>query len=156
MCTFLFGDSMKNNKYFDLAYEEALIAYNNGEVPVGCVIVKNGEILAKTHNRKIELNSVLGHAELLAINEVSSKLNNWRLIDCDIYITLDPCIMCASAIKQARISNVYTGTNNFNSSKELLNEIFNTKDINDKVNFYSDLDHDRCSLLLKNFFKERR
>lgn len=156
MCTFLFGDSMKNNKYFDLAYEEALIAYNNGEVPVGCVIVKNGEILAKTHNRKIELNSVLGHAELLAINEVSSKLNNWRLIDCDIYITLDPCIMCASAIKQARITNVYTGTNNFNSSKELLNEIFNTKDINDKVNFYSDLDHDRCSLLLKNFFKERR
>ena len=156
MCTFLFGDSMKNRKYFDLAYEEALIAYNNGEVPVGCVIVKNGEILAKTHNRKIELNSVLGHAELLAINEVSSKLNNWRLIDCDIYITLDPCIMCASAIKQARISNVYTGTNNFNSSKELLNEIFNTKDINDKVNFYSDLDHDRCSLLLKNFFKERR
>ena len=156
MCTFLFGDSMKNNKYFDLAYEEALIAYNNGEVPVGCVIVKNGEILAKTHNRKIELNSVLGHAELLAINEVSLELNNWRLIDCDIYITLDPCIMCASAIKQARISNVYTGTNNFNSSKELLNEIFNTKDINDKVNFYSDLDHDRCSLLLKNFFKERR
>ena len=156
MCTFLFGDSMKNRKYFDLAYEEALIAYNNGEVPVGCVIVKNGEILAKTHNRKIELNSVLGHAELLAINEVSSKLNNWRLIDCDIYITLDPCIMCASAIKQARISNVYTGTNNFNSSKELLNEIFNTKDINDKVNFYSDLDHDRCSLLLKKFFKERR
>ena len=156
MCTFLFGDSMKNNKYFDLAYEEALIAYNNGEVPVGCVIVKNGEILAKTHNRKIELNSVLGHAELLAINEVSLKLNNWRLIDCDIYITLDPCIMCASAIKQARISNVYTGTNNFNSSKELLNEIFNTKDKNDKVNFYSDLDHDRCSLLLKNFFKERR
>ena len=156
MCTFLFGDSMKNRKYFDLAYEEALIAYNNGEVPVGCVIVKNGEILAKTHNRKIELNSVLGHAELLAINEVSSKFNNWRLIDCDIYITLDPCMMCASAIKQARISNVYTGTNNFNSSKELLNEIFNTKDINDKVNFYSDLDHDRCSLLLKKFFKERR
>ena len=156
MCTFLFGDIMKDMKYFDIAYEEALIAYNNGEVPVGCVIVKNGEILAKTHNRKIELNSVLGHAELLAINEVSSKLNNWRLIDCDIYITLDPCIMCASAIKQARISNVYTGTNNFNSSKELLNEIFNTKDINDKVNFYSDLDHDRCSLLLKNFFKERR
>ena len=156
MCTFLFGDIMKDMKYFDIAYEEALIAYNNGEVPVGCVIVKNGEILAKTHNRKIELNSVLGHAELLAINEVSSKINNWRLIDCDIYITLDPCIMCASAIKQARISNVYTGTNNFNSSKELLNEIFNTKDINDKVNFYSDLDHDRCSLLLKNFFKERR
>ena len=156
MCTFLFGDFMKNMNFFDIAYEEALIAYNNGEVPVGCVIVKNGEILAKTHNRKIELNSVLGHAELLAINEVSSKLNNWRLIDCDIYITLDPCIMCASAIKQARISNVYTGTNNFNSSKELLNEIFNTKDINDKVNFYSDLDHDRCSLLLKNFFKERR
>lgn len=156
MCTFLFGDSMKNNKYFDLAYEEALIAYNNGEVPVGCVIVKNGEILAKTHNRKIELNSVLGHAELLAINEASSKINNWRLVDCDIYITLDPCIMCASAIKQARISNVYAGTSNFNTSKELLDEIFNTKDNNDKVNFYSELDHDRCSLLLKNFFKERR
>ena len=136
MCTFLFGDSMKNNKYFDLAYEEALIAYNNGEVPVGCVIVKNGEILAKTHNRKDELKSVLGHAELLAIEDASSKLDNWRLLDCDIYITLDPCIMCASAIKQARISNVYTGTNNFNSSKELLNEIFNTKDINAKVNFY--------------------
>lgn len=156
MCTFLFGDFMKNMKYFDLAYEEALIAYNNGEVPVGCVIVRNDEILAKTHNKKDELNSVLGHAELLAIQEASSKINNWRLLDCDIYITLDPCIMCASAIKQARISNVYTGTINPNNSLDILNEIFDSKDINDKVNFYSDLDHDRCSLLLKKFFKERR
>ena len=64
--------------------------------------------------------------------------------------------MCASAIKQARISNVYTGTKNINNIDNLLNEIFDSKDINDKVNFYSDLDHDRCSLLLKKFFKERR
>ena len=106
MCTFLFGDFMKNMNFFDIAYEEALIAYNNGEVPVGCVIVKNGEIIVKAHNRKDELKSVLGHAELLAIEEASSKLDNWRLLDCDIYITLDPCIMCASAIKQARISNI--------------------------------------------------
>lgn len=156
MCTFLFGDFMKNSDYFDIAYEEALIAYYNGEVPVGCVIVKDDEILAKTHNRKDELNSVLGHAELLAIEIASSKLNNWRLLDCDIYITLDPCIMCASAIKQARITNIYTGTKNLYNSDKILDEIFNSKDINDKVNFYSDLDHDRCSLLLKKFFKERR
>ena len=156
MCTFLFGDFMENMDFFDIAYEEALIAYNNGEVPVGCVIVKNNEILAKTHNRKDELKSVLGHAELLAIEEASSKLDNWRLLDCDIYITLDPCIMCASAIKQARISTVYTGTKNINNIDNLLNEIFDSKDINNKVNFYSDLDHDRCSLLLKKFFKERR
>ena len=131
MCTFLFGDFMKNMNFFDLAYEEALIAYNNGEVPVGCVIVKNGEILAKTHNRKDELKSVLGHAELLAIEDASSKLDNWRLLDCDM-------------------------TKNINNIDNLLNEIFDSKDINDKVNFYSDLDHDRCSLLLKKFFKERR
>ena len=128
MCTFLFGDFMENMDFFDIAYEEALIAYNNGEVPVGCVIVKNNEILAKTHNRKDELKSVLGHAELLAIEEASSKLDNWRLLDCDIYITLDPCIMCASAIKQARISNVYTGTKNINNIDNLLNEIFDSKD----------------------------
>ena len=156
MCTFLFGDFMKNMNFFDLAYEEALIAYNNGEVPVGCVIVKNGEIIAKTHNRKDELKSVLGHAELLAIEDASSKLDNWRLLDCDIYITLDPCIMCASAIKQARISNIYTGTKNINNIDNLLNKIFDYKDINDKVIFYSDLYHDRCYIKIKKFFKERR
>ena len=157
MCTFLFGDFMKNMNFFDIAYEEALIAYNNGEVPVGCVIVKDGEVLAKTHNRKDELKSVLGHAELLAIEEASAKLDNWRLLDCDIYITLDPCPMCASAIKQARIKNVYSALNNTDDSYlEIINKIFVGDNTNPSVNFTSNLDVNKSKNLLNSFFKKQR
>ena len=111
MCTFLFGGFM-NNIFFDLALKYAKKASSLGEIPVGAVIVKNNKIINYAYNKKEKNKSVLEHAELIAIRKASKKINNWRLNDCDIYVSLDPCPMCASAIKQARIKNVYSAFNN--------------------------------------------
>ena len=147
------------NKYFmDIAFKEAEMAFLDNEVPVGAVIVKNGEIISKSHNLKEKLNSVLKHAELNVIEEASSKCNNWRLDGCDIYITLEPCPMCASAIKQARISRVFCALSNSDvKNGEIIKNIFGNSDsTNNKVEFYNNLDMDRASEILKKFFEIQR
>ena len=93
-----------------LALEEAEKAREKGEVPVGAVIVKNGEIIAWAHNLKETLKDPTAHAEILAIREACNKLNNWRLHGCEMYVTLEPCPMCAGAILQSRLSKIYIGT----------------------------------------------
>ena len=111
MCTFLLEEKM-NEKYLEIAFNEAEKAYKLNEVPIGAVIVKNNKIISKAHNLKESNMCCIFHAEIIAIKEASKKLNNWRLNDCDIYVTLDPCPMCASAIKQSRIKNVYSANSN--------------------------------------------
>ena len=91
----------------DLAFEEARNAQNRGEVPIGCVIVKNGEIVARAGNRTIADHDPTAHAELLAIRAAAKALGNERLGDCDLYVTLEPCAMCAGAISFARIRRLY-------------------------------------------------
>ncbi len=145
-----------NIKYMDIAYEEALKAFELGEIPVGCVIVYNDEIIARAHNLKENKHCSVDHAEILAIKEASNILNNWRLDGCDIYITLSPCPMCASAIKQARINNIYCGINNDTYDSKMIKNILSTKDNNSVVNIDFDLDKIRCGNLLKKFFKLRR
>ena len=116
---FLFGGNMKN-EFLDLAFYYAEKAFQENEVPIGAVIVKNGEVISFGYNMKEKKCSVLDHAELIAIRKAEEKLQNWRLDDCDLYITLDPCPMCASAIKQARIKNVYSAVSN----SDIQNDIF--------------------------------
>ena len=145
-----------NIKYMDIAYEEALKAFELGEIPVGCVIVYNDEIIARAHNLKENKHCSVDHAEILAIKEASNILNNWRLDGCDIYISLSPCPMCASAIKQARINNIYCGINNDTYDSKMIKNILSTKDNNSVVNIDFDLDKIRCGNLLKKFFKLRR
>ena len=145
-----------NLKYMDIAYEEALKAFELGEIPVGCVIVKDDEIVCRTHNLKESNNCAVDHAEIIAIKEASSKLNNWRLDGCDIYITLSPCPMCASALKQSRINNIYCGITNNMYDTDLIKNILLNKDNNSDVNISFDLDKTRCGNLLKKFFKLRR
>ena len=100
-----------NDIYFmKEALKEAKKAYKCGEVPIGAVIVKNDKIIARSYNLKETKNTATRHAEIIAIDKASKKLNNWRLVDCTIYITMFPCPMCASAINQARISKVVYGT----------------------------------------------
>lgn len=146
-----------NIKYMKLAYKEALKALKDDEVPVGAVIVKDGKVIAKAYNMKESKHCGVYHAEILAIMKACKKISNWRLENCDIYITLAPCPMCASAIKQSRISNVYCGLSNTDSSTmNITKKIFENNDINSSVNFYTDLFSDEISVLLKEFFVNRR
>ena len=98
-----------NEKFMREALKQAKQAYNKLEVPVGAVIVKDGKIIAKAYNQKECKNDTTNHAEILAIKKASKKLNSWRLIDCDMYVTLEPCSMCAGALIQSRIRKVYIG-----------------------------------------------
>ena len=141
MCTFYFGvEKIMKHEFFDLAFTEAEKAFNINEVPI------------KENQR-----NVICHAEMLAINEASKALNNWRLSDCDIYITLDPCPMCASAIKQARIKNVYSALENLDkSNSEIINRIFENSDINSATNFITNLSVEKAKNLMQSFFKNRR
>lgn len=91
------------------AYKEALKAYKKDEVPVGCVIVHNNKIIARAHNLKEKTKNALNHAELICIKRASKKLKSWRLDDCEMYVTLEPCQMCTGALIQARIKKVYYG-----------------------------------------------
>ena len=95
--------------YMEIALEEAKKAYSKGEVPIGAVIVKNGEIIARSHNLKETLKSAIAHAEILAIEEASKRIGDWRLNGAEMYVTLEPCSMCASAIAQSRISKLHIG-----------------------------------------------
>lgn len=95
--------------FVDIAYQEALKAFTIDEVPVGCVIVKDGKVIAKAHNISEHKNNATYHAEMIAINKACKKLNQNRLWDCDMYVTLEPCMMCATAISLVRIKNLYIG-----------------------------------------------
>ena len=146
-----------DKKFLDLAFYYAQIAFDNNEVPIGAVIVKDGVVISAGYNLKNKNNSVFEHAELIAIKEASNKLKNWRLDGCDIYITLDPCPMCASAIKQSRISNVYSALNNSDfSTNNIIKTIFEVDSTNPSVNFLSNLDMNRSKKLLNDFFKIQR
>lgn len=132
-------------KYMELAIKQAQKAYNLKEVPVGCVIVKNEKIIAKAHNMVEKKKDSTMHAEIIALKKASKRLKNWRLIDCDMYVTLEPCLMCKSAIELSRIKNVYYSTTSDN-------------DINIKKTKYKEYKkYSKKTLeLLQTFFKKRR
>ena len=115
---------MNDELYMDIALQEAKKAYKKDEIPVGAVIVKNGKVISKAYNKKNKSNRVKDHAEILAIDKANRKLRNWRLEECEIYITLEPCPMCASAIEQSRIGRLITGAvNNNKETSEISNQI---------------------------------
>jgi cytosine/adenosine deaminases len=151
---------MNEYKYMLLAIEEAKKAYYKDEVPVGAVIVQNGEIISSAHNVKEEHQCSLEHAELIAIKNACKRNNNWRLTDSVIYITLEPCPMCASAIKQSRINKiVYLLDNNNENSRRIVNDILNSKDANMPVEKVK-LDISKFEIddveMLSHFFKNKR
>lgn len=144
-------------KYMNMAIEEAKVAFRENEVPVGCVIVKNSEILAKTHNMKEQLNSATKHAEILAIETASNKINNWRLDGCDVYITLEPCPMCASALKQARVSHIFCGLSNSDSKNyDIVLKILSADKNNASVPIINDLAVEKVNEIMQCFFRNRR
>lgn len=139
--------------YMKEALKEAHFAYDLKEVPVGCVIVKNNEIIARAYNLKESKQSSLAHAEMLAIEEACNKLGTWRLEDCDLYVTLEPCLMCSGAIINSRIKRVIYGAlePKFGAHKSLTN-VFDIK-FNHKVEVVSQVLAEESNKLLKSFFK---
>ena len=133
-----------NQDFMDLAFQCAETAFNHDEVPIGAVIVKDGKIISSAYNTKENDRSVLSHAELIAIKKAEDFLNNWRLDGCELYVTLDPCPMCASAIKQSRISKVYSALNNSNDGNiSIISDIFESDSTNPGVDFTSNLAVDK-------------
>ena len=144
------------NEFMKVALEEANIAYSNNEVPVGAVIVKDNKIIAKAHNLKRNSNNIMNHAEIIAIMEASEYLGDWRLVDCDMYVTLEPCPMCAGAINQSRIRTIYVGSDsNITSNKKIVEEILQNNNYNHKVDIVYTKNKD-CSQILTSFFADKR
>lgn len=127
----------------------------NGEIPVGAIIVKDGEILAETFNQKEVLNDVTAHAEILAIREAEKKLGRWRLDDCEMYVTLEPCPMCAWAIINSRIKTVYFGAYDHNYGA-LGSAIDLRKLANSKLKVYGGIMEKECIEVLDEFFDKMR
>ena len=147
----------EQEKFMKEALKEAKKAYDKLEVPVGCVIVKDGKIVARAHNLKETKKDTTKHAEILAIQKASKKLDAWRLLDCDMYVTLEPCSMCAGAIINSRIRNLYIGTmdKKTGAAGSVLN-LFEDFTFNHKVTVQNGILKEQCEKILKDFFKELR
>lgn len=141
-------------KYMKEALKEAKKAYDKQEIPVGAIIVKDNKIIARAHNIKEEKNDTTKHAEIIAIQRASKKLNSWRLIDCEMYVTLEPCSMCAGALIQSRIKKVYVGTMDAKTGAcgSVLN-LLRDFPFNHKVEIETGVMQKECENILKDFFK---
>jgi tRNA(adenine34) deaminase len=145
-----------DKKFMLEALKQAKIAAENGEVPVGAVIVKNGEIIASGRNEREAKQNALSHAEIEAINNACKKLNSWRLDGCEMYVTLEPCPMCAGAIINSRIKTLIFGA--YDSKMGSIDSVINLCDYpyNHKVEVYGGIMEDDCLSLLKTFFEDLR
>ena len=147
----------QKEKFMKEALKEAMKAYNKEEVPVGAVIVKDGKIIARAHNLKESKAMATSHAEILAIEKACKKLGAWRLENCDMYVTLEPCTMCTGALINARIKKLYIGTNDektgaCGSKINLLEDVV----FNHKVEIERNILKSDCEKILKDFFKMLR
>lgn len=147
----------REEKYMKMALVQARKAYMLNEVPIGCVIVYKDEVIGRGYNRRVTDKNSLSHAEMNAIKKASKKLGDWRLDDCEMYVTLEPCQMCAGAIVQSRIKKVYMGC--MNPKAGCAGSIMNLLDV-EQFNHQVEIDvgvmGDKCSEILKSYFKELR
>ncbi len=146
-----------DRKYMRMALREAAKAGILGEVPIGCVIVYQGKVIGRGYNRRNTDKNTLAHAEITAINKASKKMGDWRLGDCDLYVTLEPCQMCAGAIVQARMRRVIMGCMNPKAgcAGSILN-VLQMTEFNHQVEITPDVLKEDCSAILKEFFKDLR
>lgn len=139
------------------ALEQARLAIAAGEVPIGAVIVKNGEVIASAHNLVESASDPTAHAEMVVIQKASRLLSSPRLIDCDLYVTLEPCAMCAQAISLARIRRVYYGAPDpKGGGVEHGARVYNHATCHHIPEVYSDLQAEECGRLLRDFFQQKR
>ena len=146
-----------SERFMDMALEEALIAASEGEVPVGAVAVAGGEVIARGHNLRESLCDPTAHAEMIVIREASGKLGKWRLTDLTLYVTIEPCAMCAGAIVLARIPRVVFGAEDPKAGAGgSLFQILQEPALNHRVELVSGVNEDRCRSIMKDFFVNRR
>ena len=139
-----------NNKYVNILFKESIKSLKTNDVPVGAIIVENNEIIAKAHNSREKDQCVTRHAEIIALEKACKKKKTWHLDDCEIYVTMEPCLMCMNAISQARIKKInYVLSNN---SFKKIQETMNKKIILNKI----DDNQNQLNNILKNFFKDKR
>lgn len=147
----------KDEKYMKAAIAQAKKAYKREETPIGCVIVYEDKIIARGYNKRNWKKNTLAHAEILAINKASKVLGDWRLEECTMYVTLEPCPMCAGAIVQARIPKVVMGSMNAKAgcAGSVMN-LLQTEGFNHQAEVISGVLSEECSQLMTGFFKELR
>lgn len=147
----------KEIRFMKEAIKEAKKAELIDEVPIGCVIVKDDKIISRGHNVRESKKTPLGHAEIVAIEKACKKVGGWRLEDCDIYITLEPCIMCSGAIIQSRIRHIYYGASDPKGGAiESSINVLEAKNINHHPLVTSGLLKDECGEIISNYFKRKR
>ena len=146
LCALFYWVIIMEEKYINQLIKLAKKASKKSEVPISAIIVKNDKIISKAFNMRVKNNNVLDHAEIIAIKKAEKKIKNWRLFDCDLYVTIKPCSMCETIIKQARIRNVYY----------LLEKLDSKKDYN-KTNFIKISKNEQMYYnILADFFKKKR
>ena len=147
-----------------MAYEEKFMkktlvlakkAYELDEVPIGAVIVKDGKVIASAYNKREKSNDTTAHAEILAIRKACKKIGDFRLIGCDIYVSLEPCVMCMGAILNSRVENLYFGAFISNGSISSF-EICEKSQLNHKTNIEGGFFKEECSKIISDYFKEKR
>lgn len=139
------------------ALKEAEKSLAKGEIPIGCVIVKEGRIIGRGHNAREELNQAIMHAEVMAINEANASVGDWRLLDTTLFVTIEPCVMCSGAIGLARIPHVVFGAYNpkFGAAGSLY-QILTDQRLNHRVELESGLLADECAAIMQSFFRAGR
>lgn len=145
------------NQFMQIALEEARVAAAAGEIPVGAVLVKDGDVIAKAHNRREEKQNALCHAEISVIHMACRKLGTWRLSDCDLYVTLEPCAMCTGAIAQAKIRRLYFGAYDPKGGFAVSNAgLLEHPGLMHKTEYYCGIMEEECQKVLAGFFQRLR
>lgn len=148
---------INDNYYMKLAIDQALIAEENGDVPIGAVIVYQNQVIGRAYNQREQLQDPTAHAEIIALTQAAAFLESWRLLDCTIYVTLEPCCMCAGALVLARMKRLVYGCDDPKTGavKSLYN-IVQDERLNHKVEVTSGVMADDCTAMLQSFFQRRR
>ena len=146
-----------DKKWMAIAIEQAIEAGGNGEVPVGAVLVNDGKLIAKSYNQSISSNDASAHAEIQVLRKAGSKLNNYRLNNSTLYVTLEPCAMCLGALVHARISNIVFGAFDFKTGVcGSCVDLTSAKFFNHTIKIDGGVLEDDCMILMKSFFSKRR
>ena len=157
ICAIIYKVIVLDNKFMKIALEEAHIAAQQGEMPVGAVVVKDGEVIGVGHNLRNELCDPTLHAEIVAIRQACEKISDWRLTDCYLYVTLEPCVMCSGAIINARMRSVYFGAydSEYGGAGGRI-DLFSKAYFGSNTTVYGGIMEGECTSMLKDFFAQLR